>query len=357
MSFRTALKNLIRRDPTANLRERAAEMSSSLTATKQRAALAVKVGRIALQPPAPEPEPVDRIALINYATWLAHERRLLCHELYPEAGPGADRFVLANVASAAFHFPYDGRSWRDVPQPSTRAVRILDSLGIDWRADEKERDDLDPPPATPAAMPTPHGYPQTDGTLLAALSDMQRIDAMLAGVRSADDRDEDELPEWRALNEARDAAIGTLIHTRAKSLPGLQAKAKAILADGFRGDDGTALEIAHGLARDLIDRQHKVLQPSADPIHAALDALRRLEAVCAKEWAKDNGDEAPPARDAALNAVPAYWRGVVLKTVPTTAAGAAALARFARAYHQRWAASLDQDGPTVLDLIARSPLL
>ncbi|MDP4026682.1 hypothetical protein Q8W71_29170 [Methylobacterium sp. NEAU 140] len=139
------LARILRRDPeTPTLRERLAAVTSGAADVKRRATLAAKVGRVAFTPPVPEPEPVDRLALINYATWLFMERRLVCRELYPHMGAEAAMFVAANTAADLFHFPADHRSWQDVPPPSTRAVQILDQVGVGWRNDLAHRDDLDP---------------------------------------------------------------------------------------------------------------------------------------------------------------------------------------------------------------------
>ena len=61
------------------------------------------------------------------------------------------------------------------------------------------------------------------------------------------------------------------------------------------------------------------------------------------------------------NAHTAMWehvRGVLLKTVPTTAAGCVALARFTREFTEDQGVPLEyESNDPVLDLIARSPAL
>lgn len=42
-------------------------------------------------------------ALINYASWLFMERRMVCRELYPQMGARSDRFVLSANAAEKFH--------------------------------------------------------------------------------------------------------------------------------------------------------------------------------------------------------------------------------------------------------------
>ena len=70
----------------------------------------------------------------SYNTWLFYERRLLLIELYgKDEARRMERFTYEN-AGGSFHFP--GAGWENVPQPSTRAERWLDLLGVDWRSDE-----------------------------------------------------------------------------------------------------------------------------------------------------------------------------------------------------------------------------
>ena len=83
--------------------------------------------------------------LAAYAEWLFMEFRLLSYELWPEpihremaeaamsAGapvPLAFPFKPSGTAAATFHLPTDGRSWRDVPKPSTRCLQVLDAVGV-----------------------------------------------------------------------------------------------------------------------------------------------------------------------------------------------------------------------------------
>ena len=79
----------------------------------------------AAAPLAPLPELLSR-----YAVWLHMERRLVSMEMWPELGPKAEDFVPADRHATRFHFPWDGRSWRDVPPPSTRAALVLITVGV-----------------------------------------------------------------------------------------------------------------------------------------------------------------------------------------------------------------------------------
>ncbi len=68
----------------------------------------------------------DRRMLAAYNEWLFYERRLLCIESF--GGIGAEEFTPANSGAHDFHFP-SGLSWKDAPQPSTRAALVLSAVG------------------------------------------------------------------------------------------------------------------------------------------------------------------------------------------------------------------------------------
>ena len=62
-----------------------------------------------------------------YLEWLRMEARLLQIEL----GLGDEHeFSPCGTFARSFHFP-PGESWRDAPQPSTRAESVLRAVGID----------------------------------------------------------------------------------------------------------------------------------------------------------------------------------------------------------------------------------
>lgn len=102
-----------------------------------------------------------------------------------------------------------------------------------------------------------------------------------------------------------------------------------------------------------------------DPVLAAIQETERLQ------YAVDVASKVPqppgmidplPEQKAAFDAFYAHIDNVLLKTVPTTAAGCAALARFVASYPRDRGFSLDEgdDGGQhlrILDLIARSPAL
>jgi hypothetical protein len=88
--------------------------------------------------PAGEPitDPERREILETYNAWLFMERRLLCHELYPQL-PSAECLVPSNRPADTFFFP-SGKSWRDVPQPSSRADAVLRLAGVDVTSSSEE---------------------------------------------------------------------------------------------------------------------------------------------------------------------------------------------------------------------------
>lgn len=355
---------LPRRNPDAprqTLRERFA-------ATREKYARTLKVHR-ALNAP-PKSEPIDRIALVNYATWLFFERQRLCHELYPHLGSKAHSFILTNTAADDFHFPrggFDRGSAEGAEPPSARAVKILDMVGVAWRENlsANRRDILDPPGMqdTGARPALPYGWPAIDAELVAAVVDLRRLDllteTLLGGL--PEDRDPETVPGYIELENARQGVLAALSGTRAEGLPGLQAKAKALLTEGVINDPDTLADIAHSLCRDLTGARSNIVEPRPDPVHAVIEEGERLlsEWLAVLKTAAAARDEDPSHRlsEAALDAVWKHWREQVLTTVPRTAEGCRALARHAVAFTDKGGANLAGDATALLGLIARSPLL
>lgn len=66
--------------------------------------------------------------LVDYRQWLEGECRILDYELAAMVGiPVADARI--SMRPGDFHFPRDGRDWRTVPKPSTRADLVLATVG------------------------------------------------------------------------------------------------------------------------------------------------------------------------------------------------------------------------------------
>jgi hypothetical protein len=104
--------------------------------------------------------------------------------------------------------------------------------------------------------------------------------------------------------------------------------------------------------------------PPAEPILAAITETRRLTdaRTAAAALLQPAGSIDPlPEQDAAMEAFFAHVEGVLLKTVPTTAVGCAALARYAVEFLECNSFVLDEDEGNehvrILGLIAQSPLL
>ena len=104
---------------------------------------------------------------------------------------------------------------------------------------------------------------------------------------------------------------------------------------------------------------------AADPILAAIAETRRLHTERTRALNVDlpEGQLNPnPEQDAATNAFFAHVDGVLLKTVPTTAAGCVALARYANEFFEDEGFALDENTSNdqhvrILGLISRSPML
>ena len=77
-------------------------------------------------------EPVTEQLLDAYSEWLFYERRLLCLERWP-GSRDAEAVVPANTGARGYHFPAYPPSWRDAPQPSTRAAVVLSAVGCGWK--------------------------------------------------------------------------------------------------------------------------------------------------------------------------------------------------------------------------------
>lgn len=80
---------------------------------------------------APVERPATRAEMEAYREWLAMEGRLLGMELYPEMGDDANRVIPCNTGAGELHLPPCG-SWRKIAKPSTRAVRILTTVGANF---------------------------------------------------------------------------------------------------------------------------------------------------------------------------------------------------------------------------------
>lgn len=253
--MRNPLKRLARRDqPRIPLRDRLGAAKARLAAMKAKAATMGRVNRALLRQPVPaSAQAVDRAALVNYATFLALERERVCAELYPHLGVSASRFVLSmNEAWGYF------RAGDSLPPSSSRAIGILDGVGIDWRKDRDaggvlpdldcQRDDTGKRP------PLPLGFPSPDAELLEALDDLTRLDAAIEALLKAGDegREDRDVPCYQTLDAERDRALERLVEAHARSSEGLRAKARALQLPSVNEAYENEGAVAQSLARDLL---------------------------------------------------------------------------------------------------------
>lgn len=362
--MRNPLRNLVAR-PTnkPTLRERFA-------ATREKYGRTLRAHRVPKDPAPTEAPAVERAALVNYATFLAWERNRICAELYPHLGTKAAGFVLGlNAAERFFHGRPESRSDRPgLPPASSRAVKVLDLVGIDWRSDPQgngiERGignsgpyiDNDERPAVP------HGWPDLDAALVTAAGDLVKIEAAIALLLKGESRDADQVPGYLALDDERDVALSTLYAEKASTLHGLQAKARTLLSRDAPSDASWISDLSASLARDLVGAEGHAIEPRPDPILALIEEARRLMVEHGRfhDAASSNPDGHPSwaAENEAASAMMEHIRGTLLKTVPTTAAGCIALARFACEFTEDQGVPLEyESNDPVLDLIARSPAL
>lgn len=339
-----------------------------LSATKAKARQVLAVNAVIARKPSPAPA-VDRIALVNYASWLCMERRMVCMELYPHMGERADRFVIAANAADRFHYPTAGgfpSGITTAPKPSTRAVQVLDMVGVDWRADLGNGANLDPPAMRDDGQRpvVSHGWPRLDAALLDAFDDLTRLDAAQlamgkAGLCAA--RNADTVPGYDGLEAARDDALVRVCGTRAESLTGLQVKAKAILTESVADIYEDARSIGRSLAEDILGATNRTIEPRPDPILGMIAEGRRLlrevDAAYAASPDADDDDPRFRARNDLMRQMWSHIDGVVLKTVPQTAAGCRELARFEVEFFDSQGVTISNDERAIVGLIAASPLL
>lgn len=112
--------------------------------------------------------------------------------------------------------------------------------------------------------------------------------------------------------------------------------------------------------RDRLDSGRAKVVPfkRTDPATAVIEKGRRLLQASRDAYAiPDLGMDPHPAKDRAQDAVWAHFRGPLSRTVPTTAAGCADLARYVLEFCDFQGVDLGEELLPILALIARSPLL
>lgn len=171
-------------------------------------------------------------------------------------------------------------------------------------------------------------------------------------------------PEWSRLH-------GEICHFPARSLADLTAKAPLYRYErdderaSCKGEPTMPLRAWESVVQDIEGLNTSCRSTlAADPILAAIAETERLTAArkAAADLPMPKGRLDPlPEQDEAQDAFWAHVDNVLLKTVPTTAAGCAALARYAINFLKRDSFVLDEhegnEHVRILELIARSPLL
>lgn len=95
-----------------------------------------------------------------------------------------------------------------------------------------------------------------------------------------------------------------------------------------------------------------------DPIFAAIATAERLRRISDEAYRlPDIGLDPLPEKEEAGEALWNYVQEVLLQTVPTTAAGCAALVRFAKDFRDGEGVNVCEGNEALIDLIARSPAL
>jgi hypothetical protein len=185
----------------------------------------------------------DRRAMYAYASWLFMERRILCREIWPHLGAEAERFDWADNAGYYWHCEGPG-SWKDKPQPSSRAAGILDMVGVDWRTPDERQDCGLDHTDTGERPDLPSGWPRVDAELEQASTNIAIMSLALKGLR-------DDHADCEQIRESWQSSVDLLGEKRSRSWDGIRAKASAIKS---LTDEDAIAAIAKSLASDIIVR-------------------------------------------------------------------------------------------------------
>ncbi|MCP2083966.1 UNVERIFIED_ORG: hypothetical protein J2W74_005231 [Methylorubrum zatmanii] len=141
-------------------------------------------------------------------------------------------------------------------------------------------------------------------------------------------------------------------------------------ADDIRGEVRCSIEHGNATYDDLAlivvaellelggDAVALLPAPSPDPIFAAIAEGERLLLISDEAHrTPDPGLEPLPEKVEAQDALWAHINDVLFQTVPTTAGGCVALARFALLFRKNQGVPISDDETVILSLIARSPAL
>jgi hypothetical protein len=226
---------------SANAQSRRQVIAGTLAAPLAAAVTAIAPATAALARP-------ERKAMEAYASWLFYERRLLCLELYPDQ-PRAEAFVMGGNAGFGWHFPA-GQSWKDMPQPSSRAAAVLDQVGVDWRG-HPDRDFFDYRDSG-FRPDRPASWPHVDARLIEAAARVAASEAAIEDLHKWFGDDADSREDYQEISEERADALDVLVETPARSFDGIQAKAATLKRRQVEEDPGATGAIAASLADDVL---------------------------------------------------------------------------------------------------------
>lgn len=202
-----------------------------------------------------------------------------------------------------------------------------------------------------------------------ALCDASTADDVVAvadaGGDSSDEAMEPARAAWELANEVELQDWRQLFQHRPRSLPGLIAVLRHLrqhyLAHLGISDEPAVLDYLVESACGLRVNEAMAIGADTDPIIAAIEKDRALAAehirLLGISGSKPDDDPSWEPTHDAHDAQWKHWDEVLLKTVPLTPAGCAALAAYADEWVEREGLDLDEAGSAILDLIAGSPAL
>lgn len=227
--------------PPARSSRRGFLMNSILSIASLASATAITATEAVSQPTA------DRRALEAYASWLFMERRLLCMALYPDLGIKAERYDFALNAGYGWHFR-GSQDWRDLPQPASRAVAILDLVGVDWRNQEHSEWQY----VDSGRRPSIAGFSAADSQLVTAVREIQILDLRIQELHDKFGDDADGRDDYHEMEARRDEVLEILATIPARSHEGLVAKAEALTQRRLIEDFERHGAVASSLADDVL---------------------------------------------------------------------------------------------------------
>jgi hypothetical protein len=157
----------------------------------------------------------------------------------------------------------EGHRWDELPQPSTRAIAVLDFVGVDWAGYRRSvpYEDSGHRPALPEQ------WPHADAEIIAAAREIETIEETYRDLMS----EHEDHPRLAELDDQRRYLLGVLENTQARTVEGMQAKAAVVRATHLAGSSAAA-EVAFALAEDVMQL------PTSLPVNAPGDGGIRTTA-------------------------------------------------------------------------------